>query len=253
MELTVGYSGGMPFEDSIVPAAVPTPVEPVVSPVVFTPYLMPKVCVNSLEVVGHEILMRPDGHATEAYYRWLDRLPLSTRLVTEIGLLEQVAGLLPRLGLGAVSINASRALLSSHDGLRLVLALVGASAGTRVTIEILESEVPQIAALSIAVESLAEAGARIALDDFGRAQSGLMLFNSLPVVHELKLDQSIMHGARAARMVPMLVEMAARGGAVVTAEHIDSQAMLDFARGAGVHFAQGFHVGKPQAVLGAAN
>lgn len=212
-------------------------------------YLEPKVCLHTGTVIGHEALFRPSGweNGAEAFYRELQSQPLIERVRIEGAILRRAsAAIASDL---AVSFNVSLPLLLSIRGLALVEQIVGDRAHGRTTIELLETDAPDLRMLLPILGRLVDLGALIAIDDFGKGHSTLALAGTLPHVHEIKLDESIVHSPNAEAVVPAMVQMAARLGAITTAEHVNSAECAARMQRCGVHNGQGFLYGTAVSLL----
>jgi EAL domain-containing protein (putative c-di-GMP-specific phosphodiesterase class I) len=121
-------------------------------------------------------------------------------------------------------------------------------ATNEVVIEIHESAVSAEKLLADAIANYRERGYKIAIDDFGKEHSNLdRLWTLAPEF--VKLDSEIIRRAefnpRLQRILPKLVEIIIELDAEVVIEGIETQSQLDLARHAGIHFAQGFLLGRP--------
>lgn len=217
---------------------------PVASTGVFVPFLQAKACALTGAVVGVEILMRPADHlvSAEAFYTRLATLPKEERTPLELAVLAATATLANVTQGMPVSINVSPVVLLSPEGLATAESILAAFSPAQVTIELLERDVVDVLALSVVVERLVAQGARIALDDFGHAHSAVGLLASLPVVHEVKLDRSLVHSPRARSILPSVIGLARTLGAQATAEFVDSEERLQLVRECGVDYVQGNHI-----------
>ncbi|MEZ5454867.1 MAG: EAL domain-containing protein [Lysobacteraceae bacterium] len=94
-------------------------------------------------------------------------------------------------------------------------------------------------------------GIRVALDDFGTGYSNLQHMHLLPF-NTLKVDQSLARGmvdnARTRILLRSIVQMARDLEADVVVEGIETDAELNVLRQLGVHYAQGWLVGRPEPV-----
>ena len=99
-----------------------------------------------------------------------------------------------------------------------------------------------------ALESLSESGIHIALDDFGSGHFnfGLLAFEG---VKYLKIDmlffQNICSSEQSLLILQGLVKSFQCYDVQMIVEGIESQADLELCQSAGVHFFQGYHLGKP--------
>ena len=98
------------------------------------------------------------------------------------------------------------------------------------------------------LRTLAEAGMRVAIDDFGSGYSSLTRLRELPV-HSLKLDRAFLQGVPAqpesAAMVTAILELAAALGMAAIAEGVETEGQRAFLVARGCPLAQGFHLGRP--------
>jgi len=94
-------------------------------------------------------------------------------------------------------------------------------------------------------------GIKIALDDFGAGYSNFSHILNLPVDY-IKIDASLIsdidrnHNSRI--MVETIVELAKKLHVDTIAEFVSSKEILDVVTELGVDYAQGFYVGKPEAI-----
>lgn len=102
--------------------------------------------------------------------------------------------------------------------------------------------------------SLRQLGAQIVLDDFGTGYSSLSHLRNYPL-SKIKIDQSFVRemGTRSdcAAIVSTVVELAGRLGMSTTAEGVETEEQLELVRRAGCTQAQGYLLGRPQAILAA--
>jgi diguanylate cyclase (GGDEF)-like protein len=98
------------------------------------------------------------------------------------------------------------------------------------------------------LESLRNAGVKIALDDFGIGLSSLARLRDLPI-SRLKIDRSFtvecMRNARTLTIVKAVIEMARSLGLSVTAEGIETQAQQTWMQHLGCDSAQGYLLARP--------
>ena len=97
------------------------------------------------------------------------------------------------------------------------------------------------------LRQLVDAGAQVAIDDFGSGYSSLTRLRSLPVA-VLKLDGSFLtdvaESAEAAAVVTAVLELAAALGMVAVAEGVETEAQRTFLVARGCPLAQGFLLGR---------
>jgi EAL domain-containing protein (putative c-di-GMP-specific phosphodiesterase class I) len=145
-----------------------------------------------------------------------------------------------------VAVNLSARSLRDQELPIAIDALIG-SCGLkpeRIILEITESAVMSDPRRARAVLGrLAGLGVRISIDDFGTGYSSLSYLRKLPV-SELKIDKSFVMGMledeNDAVIVRSIVDLAHNLGLSVTAEGVESKAVLDRLRGLGCDVAQGF-------------
>jgi len=97
--------------------------------------------------------------------------------------------------------------------------------------------------------ALRELGVEIALDDFGTGYSSLSYLQRFPL-DVLKLDRSFISGLgtepSAAKIVAATIDMARALGMSVVAEGVETAQQLHYLRDLACHFAQGYHLARPQ-------
>jgi EAL domain-containing protein (putative c-di-GMP-specific phosphodiesterase class I) len=120
---------------------------------------------------------------------------------------------------------------------------------TRLVIEVTEHTVtadPQAARANIT--RLKDAGARIALDDFGKGYCGLSYLRSLPIDH-IKIDRSLTadleRSSRSRTIVESIIELAHRLGSSVVAEGVETLAQRSLLARLDCDYVQGFLIGFP--------
>lgn len=146
-----------------------------------------------------------------------------------------------------VAINVSPLQLRRKDFLTWLLSISGSwqALGTGLDIELTESAlVPDLVNVVAAMEELAAANVRLALDDFGIGYSSMQLLTSLPVRH-LKIDRSFvsqMSESRKARaVVEAIIRMGREIGVETIAEGIETEDQLARLRDLGCDIGQGYY------------
>ncbi len=111
----------------------------------------------------------------------------------------------------------------------------------RITVEITEDAEVDLQALSTAVQSLREAGFKVAIDDFGHANSSLARLAAIKF-DTVKLDRSLILASERGQRVILesVFRIASRLGADVIAEGIETEAQCQLAASIGIERAQGF-------------
>ncbi|MCW2993363.1 MAG: domain S-box/diguanylate cyclase protein [Conexibacter sp.] len=150
-----------------------------------------------------------------------------------------------------MSVNVSRVQLSRPglaEEIFEVLAERDIPPG-QLVVEVTESAVmddPDVA--NATLDALAEAGVRIALDDFGVGQSSLACLRDLPL-DALKLDRgfitSLASSRQAAAIVRAVCDMARTLGFSVVAEGVETEAQSQVVEALGCDVGQGFLYARP--------
>ncbi len=98
------------------------------------------------------------------------------------------------------------------------------------------------------IDTLRQLGCKLSLDDFGSGLSSFAYLRNLPV-DVLKIDgqfvRDIASDAVSLAMVKSIHEIGCLMGKQTVAEFVESPAILALLRGLGVHYAQGYAVGRP--------
>ena len=94
------------------------------------------------------------------------------------------------------------------------------------------------------LEHLRESGVRIAIDDFGTGYSSLSRVAELPVT-ELKLDRSVLDGARNRRMASAVARMGQTLGLRLVAEGVETSDEYNLVHSLGFDAAQGYLMSRP--------
>ena len=120
----------------------------------------------------------------------------------------------------------------------------------QLTIEITESTAASsLENLQRCIGGLVRAGVRFAIDDFGTGVNSLSHLKALDIAM-IKLDGSYVRdagrNARSQALVRAIVQLADSMGIVTVAEFVDHVALRARLAELGVHFAQGFAVGRPE-------
>ena len=102
------------------------------------------------------------------------------------------------------------------------------------------------------INSLKNLGCSFALDDFGKGMSSLTYLNNLPVDY-LKIDGSFIkevNSNKASKVMVEAINHIAEGiGLKTVAEFVENQTILDTVKDLKVDYAQGFHLGRPEALM----
>jgi len=226
---------------------------------------------GELRLHWQPIVSPADGalHAVEALVRWLDParglvapaefIPIAeeTGLIEEIGawVVDAIAhqraawraqGADPR-----VHLNVSpRELRYSYFADRMLDRIAGHGQGLDgLTIEITETvAMRERARTEPMLRQLVEAGAQIAIDDFGSGYSSLTRLRELPV-SVLKLDRTFLIDVpdrrEATAVVTAVIELAAALDMAAVAEGVETEAQRAFLVDRGCPLAQGYLLGRP--------
>ena len=150
-----------------------------------------------------------------------------------------------------VAFNVSMRQLWRHGFAEQVVEAVGAAGldPASVYVEITESAAAADPDRTLGVlHDLSAAGVQLALDDFGTGYSSLNRLAEMPV-RLLKIDRSFMRGlpggTSAARVVQLLLQLAAGLGVDALAEGIETPEQLEFLIAHGCGIGQGFHFSRP--------
>ena len=137
-----------------------------------------------------------------------------------------------------------------------LLALLAGCDVNEVILEVTEhAQVEDYRRFRVAIARVRELGARLAVDDAGAGFSSLRHILELDA-ELIKLDGSLTRSLeddpRRRSLAAALIEFGRESGASVLAEHIESELQLVELRRLGVHYGQGFHLGRPQRLPAAA-
>jgi diguanylate cyclase (GGDEF)-like protein len=129
----------------------------------------------------------------------------------------------------------------------------------RIPPQILAFELTETAAVANIVRAealirrLRDLGFEVALDDFGRGLSSLGYLKTLPVT-SLKIDSSLVRDIagdnRSQAMLSAIVQLARAIGLKTVAEGVETEETRQITARLGVDFAQGFGIGRPEALEG---
>lgn len=109
--------------------------------------------------------------------------------------------------------------------------------------------IDRLSAADELIRALSEAGARVALDDFGSGLSSLAHLQKLPVSY-VKIDGAFVRRIAADRIAESIVSGVARAartlGITTVAEHVETADVANRLRELDVTLGQGFHFARPQ-------
>jgi EAL domain-containing protein (putative c-di-GMP-specific phosphodiesterase class I)/CheY-like chemotaxis protein len=214
----------------------------------------PIVALDSREVVGYEALSRfaseprrgPDAWFAEAHEVGLgpDLELLAVRLACER------SDALPKRMFLAVNVSPVTAERPE------LLELLDACGVDHIVLEVTEhARVDDYRRFRVAIARVRDHGASLAVDDAGAGFASLRHILELDA-ELIKLDgsltQSLEADPRRRSLASALIEFGRESGASVLAEHIESELQLVELRRLGVHYGQGYHLGRPQRLPAAA-
>lgn len=209
--------------------------------------LQPIVDLKSEEVRGFEALARFTGAAgwnTQQWFEEAQAVGLGVEL--EAAAVRAALALLPVMPHGALlSVNVSEAAILDPG----VLAMLIGPHASRLVVELTEhNRIRNYGMMSDELAAIRGAGGRLAVDDAGSGWAGLEhILRLQPEV--LKLDRVLVHdiaeheGRQA--MVEAMVGFSCRMGAALIAEGVETEKDLAMLCDLGVHYAQGYLLGRP--------
>ncbi len=150
----------------------------------------------------------------------------------------------------SVNLSANTLSATGFDSWLLEALQQYAIPPNQLTIEITESTAASsLENLQRCMAGLVRAGVRFAIDDFGTGVNSLSHLKALDIAM-IKLDGSYVRdagrNARSQALVSAIVQLADSMGIVTVAEYVDHVALRTRLAELGVHFAQGFAVGRPE-------
>ncbi|MFW7415432.1 EAL domain-containing protein [Demequina sp. SO4-18] len=116
------------------------------------------------------------------------------------------------------------------------------------TLEITETVASQPDVVVDQLHRFTSLGVQVAIDDFGTGYSSLRYLKDFPVDF-IKIDRSFVDqvetSQRDRELIATIVSLAHNFGLATIAEGVETLAQLEFLRGLGAEFAQGFYFGRP--------
>ena len=149
-----------------------------------------------------------------------------------------------------VSINVSAQGIVHAKVLEALLTLLAAERGRKIVLEITETTLITHMEIATAhIQKLRQAGALVALDDFGSGYSSLRYLSSMPV-DLVKFDISMVRllesgDTKQKQMVEEIARLVINAGYEIVGEGIETQALMDELIRLGFSHAQGYFIGKP--------
>lgn len=220
-------------------------------------HLQPIVDVTSGRIMGAEALVRLvyDGRLVPPaeFVPVAERSGIASALDEwvirrAVGMLARLRDVDPDL---SIWINVSAQSIGSETVERTLLDAVEESGvpATAVVLELTETaRIADVPAARCYASRLRSNGFRLAIDDFGTGFGSLIYLKNM-LFDYMKIDgefiSSLDHSTTDRAIVHSLVELAGELRMEVVAERVESIEILDVVRSEGIHFAQGFDVGRP--------
>ncbi len=223
----------------------------------FVLHYQPQVCLDSMEIVGYETLVRwqhpefgllfPDRFIPVAEQTGFI-IPLGLEVI-RLACAQLVEWQHDGLEAGRLAVNVSPIQLSEPEFCEQVRGLISDHGLER---DMLELEVTETAILDArAMENLhclKDAGILLSLDDFGTGYSGLAHLEAVPV-YKLKIDRSLISRISNSHddspVVSSTITLAKRMNLQVVAEGVETPEQLVHLKVAGCDIAQGYHLSRP--------
>lgn len=218
-------------------------------------HYQPKLRSRTGTIDSVEALLRwPSGQATGVAVERLIRLAESTGAIRDLTEWVIDRAVVDQATLAAaghdltIYVNMSGVLLPDAGFTRALLIKL-ARAGGRIGLEVTETAVIQDPEGALAnLRALADAGIKIAIDDYGSGLSSLSYLKQLPA-GELKIDQMFISGLIDSHRDPLLVrssiDLAHALDMEVTAEGVDDPLALSLLRVMGCDLVQGYLISPP--------
>ncbi|MGB0121457.1 MAG: EAL domain-containing protein [Solirubrobacterales bacterium] len=219
----------------------------------FTLYLQPIIELSGRKIVMYEALIRMvDGHGITlpgSFLGLAERLGLIKQIDRwvvgkALDMLETEEGL-------RLSVNVSASSLEDNHLIQMIqerLAEGRFEAGD-LMIEMTETEaIVNVAQARTLATKLDDFGCGFALDDFGTGFGSFAYLKRIPASC-LKIDGDFVSPPRSRvddSVIEVMVDLAKRLGKLTVAEYVEDEATLEALVEAGVDFAQGFHIGRPE-------
>ena len=203
------------------------------------------------QVVGVEMLSRFRGPPRRGPHLWFaEAEEVGLRSELELLAARRAVARLDELPLQIyLSVNASPAVAMSKSFRRIIES----APPERIVIEITENApVANYGRLNAAMASMRAAGVRLAIDDAGAGFASLrhiLLLNPEIIKLDTTLIAGIANDLSAQSLAAGLIYFAARVGATIVAEGIETAEQRDALRDLGVRYGQGYYLGRPNSAL----
>ena len=228
-------------------------------------HYQPVLDARDLQPFAHEALLRPRKPGAGAFSSPFEALNSATtaqaaiyldrlcRVVHALNFVRQQPGS-QHLFLNVSPQHVQSVSHSHGEAFEALLQLCGLHP-QQVVLEILESGVDDLALLQTAVQGWRQRGFQIAIDDFGCQHSNFdRLWQMTPDIVKLdrQLVQQAAQNARAALILPKLIDMIHDLGARVVCEGVETAEQHQLCVDADADFLQGYYYARPAAQLHAA-
>ena len=231
----------------------------------FQTAFQPILALGEGETIGFEVLNRPASTpifpTTEEFYSYIGksnnvfRIEGFLRKLSLQRYAEQLQGAKNHRE-GLIFLNIQPQVLtdpSYRSGTTLDLLKTYNLSPDKVVLELTEKEaVTDYTQFEKIIDNYRQQGFRIAVDDAGTGYNSLKTIVSLKPEF-IKLDKSLIRGIHnepaQQQLVELLLEFAAQSNTKIIAEGIEDCLELNFLRNLGIHFGQGYALGRPGPVL----
>lgn len=127
--------------------------------------------------------------------------------------------------------------------------IVSTNTADRIIFELSEQDIYEhYIPMSLFMQHIKRLGAKIAIDNFGSSYSNFDKIIHLEIDY-LKIDgaliNKIMHSQRHTKIIQTIASFADAIGAKAIAENVETAEILEQVTAIGIHFAQGYYIGKP--------
>jgi diguanylate cyclase (GGDEF)-like protein len=223
----------------------------------FILHYQPQVCLDTMEVVGYEALVRwqnpkfgllfPDRFIPMAENTGFV-IPLGIEVI-RLACAQIVEWQQQCVPVQSVAVNVSPIQLAQAEFCRQVLEIVSDHGLERSQLELEITETAMLDAEAVEnLHCLKRAGIRLSLDDFGTGYSGFAHLESVPV-DKLKIDRSLIsricNSHDDSPVVSSTIILAKRMNLEVVAEGVETREQLVHLKVAGCDIAQGYHISRP--------
>ncbi|OAN88392.1 deoxyribonuclease [Marinobacter sp. EhC06] len=223
----------------------------------FVLHYQPQVCLDSMEVIGYEALVR--WHHPEFGLLFPDRfIPMAENSGFVIPLGMEVLRLacaqiaqwkVDNVPVRPVAVNVSPIQLAQQEFCRDVINMIHEHGLKTCHLELEITETAMLDAKAVdSLHSLKAAGVKLSLDDFGTGYSGFAHLEAVPV-DKLKIDRSLIakicNSHDDSPIVSSTIILAKRMDLKVVAEGVETREQVVHLKVAGCDIAQGYHLSRP--------